>query len=213
MNSVVTRLPLTKASLGAGNRDDELDRSSAPAVDHPFTDGMLEVNDSTLASFSQAPQISLPQLSHNINPIDHKPTTTFVPTPIPTATTTATKPAYNCWIQHNNPIGRAASPSSLAIPAHLSSCGSLNDTSYTRNSVQSWLRENIQTTRTLSSTKTSREQGIQVNGRKRKRGASPELQEAGPTAQLTRKALNTHLASMMSSDQSSVTNVCTIHIS
>lgn len=162
MNSIATRSQLTKSPLGADNRDYELDH---------FTDPMLQVNDSALTSFTQAPQISLPQFNYNTNTIDHKRTTSSSPTP------TARKPAYQHCVPRNDLIGQAAPLTNPAVPAHSSSCDPLNDTSYTRASVQRWLQGNIQSTNTLTTTKTSQEQGIQGNGRKHKRGASLELRQ------------------------------------
>jgi len=157
MNSIATRSQLIKTSLGAGIRDYELDRSSAPVVEDPFIDRMLQVNDSALASYSQASQSSSLHIRYNTNAIDLKATTPPTPTP------TVTKPAYDHCIPLNDPIDRAACPPTSAVPTHPSSCDPPNDRPYTRASVQGWLQGNIQSTSTLTTTKTLREQGIQGN--------------------------------------------------
>lgn len=147
--------------------------------------------------FSQASQLSSPQVKHST--INHKFTTLSTPT--------ATSPAHGCYIPPCESIDPAACPSSPARPTQSSPCNPFSDTSNTRDSVQDWLKGNREPTSSLIATKTSQEQGTQVIGRKRKRGAPLELEQAGPTTQLTRNALKKHLATTMSSDQPSLTNV------
>lgn len=126
----------------------------------------------------------------------------------------------NIHYPHNANIIRPARTSySACSPSHPASVARKQQsitsqpshTSYdSHSSIYTWLDR---TGETLKAAQTSDEQCDQANRRKRKRTASPDLEqpEPGLNAPLTRKALKQHLASTMSPDQSTLTPVRTIH--
>lgn len=88
---------------------------------------------------------------------------------------------------------------------------SLPSTSY-HSSIQAWLDQALPaspTTRDLTATHTSSQSDKQDHCLKRKRGALSDLAGSDHTIPLTKKALKQHLALTMSSDQSTIVDVCT----
>lgn len=107
------------------------------------------------------------------------------------------------------------SPVNPTFPAlkpqkRLPSCSSeSNVSSHSRSPLQTWLETTQQPSdNSTATTQISPERGIRVNALKRKRDTPVDLDGQSSNIPLTKRALRQHLVLTMSSDQSTVINVC-----
>jgi hypothetical protein len=204
MSQTATHLQPTGSSTGTGKREYKPHHSSHSIVEHPFTGRSNEVDDSTLDAFPPSP-------SPHPDPPHFKEKTIHHMRTHPTDISLLHGTAAQLPPSTPTPSNQSSAPTAtLAPPSYPPS-----NPSKSLESVQSWLAETtLPSTFAVASTRTLQELDVHVNGRKRKRGASIELDEAGLAVPLTREALKKYLKATMSSTQSksSVGNVCSSYI-